>query len=99
MSQDMGLELGRRCLGLKFVLLTTAKKLHPPPCTDSLLHPSCKNREVSLQSWRSFAHPCFHSPSQHWLLVLLFSLAKTIQEWGCLGKHHRNEESWHLESL
>lgn len=30
MSQDMGLELGRRCLGLKFVLLTPAKKLHPP---------------------------------------------------------------------
>lgn len=80
------------------VLLITAKKLHSP-CTDSLLYPSYKNREVPIHAVHAFALPCFHSPSQHRLPVLLFSLAKTIQELGCLGKQHRHEESWHLESL
>lgn len=87
MSQDKGLKLGLRCLRFESGLLTTAKKPHPlPPCNDSLLHPSCKNREVSFHPGRAFARPCFHSPSQHRLLVPLFSfwlkLSKNGDVWG-----------------
>lgn len=54
---------------------------------------------MSFQAVHTFVHPCFYSLSQLWLFVLLFSLAKPIYEWGCLGKHHRNEGSQQLQSL
>lgn len=61
MSQGYGARTRSQMSLTRVCAANYCQEATPPPCTDSLLHPSCKNREVSLQAGRSFARPCFHS--------------------------------------